>query len=372
MITLKADNRNLTKNSKFSYLSDNYLSGVSALVVTSDVGFSTNDYVLIGEWGSETTEILKISSVTSATKTLNLSSATKFSHSESTKIYILDYNQVRFYHTTTTTFSATDPVTGYIDIQPDSYFTVTEDATNTTGYGWFIFYNSTTTSATTYSNPIPYGGFSENSVKKILDIFYSMLNNKEQKLIDNADAFRWLNEAYAKAQNELNLVNNNYTIPTPYSISIVSGTAEYALPDAFGKIIAVYYNSGGENLLIDCIDILEVPKYNSFPSIRPKYYLRGTYIGFSPTPTSSATYYVYHNQKSSVLTSYYDNVDLPNNNFYFIVDWMLYRAKEKLLDYQTSLEHKKAFGEGIASMKMTAHKQSNNPESWTISQYANV
>ena len=78
------------------------------------------------------------------------------------------------------------------DIQADDFYTKAYDTTNTTGFGWFIFYNSTTAKATQNSNAIPYAGFENNSVKKILDSFFSQLNNKELKLISNDDAFIWL------------------------------------------------------------------------------------------------------------------------------------------------------------------------------------
>ena len=105
MITIKADNRQLLLNAKYSYLSDNYASGIQSFVFVSSVGFATNDYVLIGEFGQETSEILLVDGVTAATHTVTTSTTTQFAHSQDTKVTILKYNQVKFYQTSTATFS---------------------------------------------------------------------------------------------------------------------------------------------------------------------------------------------------------------------------------------------------------------------------
>jgi hypothetical protein len=377
-IVLKADNRSLIKNAKFSYLSANYVSGVTSIVVVNSNSFTANDYILLGEFGSESTEVVQIDSITAATHTLVLKAATKFAHSQDTKLYVLPYNQVRFYHTATATFSATAPVTAYLDLQADDFYSVGSDTTNTTGYGWFIFYNSTTAKATTYSNAIPYGGFKEGSVKKILDSFFSLLSNKELRLITNEDAFRWLNEGYSIARNELNLVNQEYSVPTEYSIAVTSGTQEYALPQgfdtdsggnlipAFGDLISVT-DSGGT--IINLINFEDIRAENSETS--PTYYIRGNYIGFVPSPTTPATYYLYYRANSPVLTSYYDNVDMPDNNFYPLVDHMLYRAAIKT-NRSNPQTYEAEFEKNIQRMKVTSFKRDANRDSFGISSTSNV
>lgn len=369
MITLKADNRVLTQNAKYSYLNSNYSSGVSAIVVTNSADFSANDYLLLGNFGSETAEIVQISTVTSATHTLNLSAATKFAHSESTRVTVIKYNQVRFYNTSTATFSATSPVTAYIDLQADKFFTLAYDTTNTTGFGWFVFYNATTAKATSNSNAIPYAGFTEYSVKKIFDRFFSQLNNKELKLVTNEDAFAWLNEGYSIARNQLNLVNEEYTVSDSYTLSVTSGTAEYSLPDYFTDMISVY--SSTDDTEISPIDIKDVPDWNENSSNDTRYYLRGKYVGISPTPAADATYYLRYKTIGATLTSYYDNVELPDNNFYPLIDFMMYRAAPKL-NRNDGNSRLTLFNDAIKNMKLTSHKRDNEKDSWDISPTANI
>ena len=461
MISLNSDNRQLLKGAKFSYLSTNYTSGQASLVLNNSSCAVTNKFALIGNFGSQSSEIVKITGVTTSTNTITITPSTKYAHAQDTKVTIIGYNQVKYYQTAAATFSAvenpltksmgdstteftvsdetgnvfkytytgtgTDPdidaiveinseviinaqnldaannetfeVTGIgtdyfevtnatgldadtgtigtgsikysINVQANRTFTVYEDTVNTTGYGFFCFYNSITKQKTSDSNAIPYGGFSENSVKDIFDAFFSQLNNKEQKLIDNSDAFRWLNEAISKIQNELNLVNQNYNIADEWTVTTVSGTQEYALPTNFSDIRSVTDSDGD---LINTINIKNVPKNDAdaiYSNGNVNYFLRGAYIGFSPIPTGADTYNVYYKKKSTVLNSYYDSVEIPDNNFYLIIDWMLYRASGKL-DKSNAKEHFESFKIAIQNMKIISHKQNNSLDSFGISTSSNV
>lgn len=361
MPTLKADNRQLVKNAKFSYLSTNYASGVSSIVVTNSAGFSANDYVVLGEFGHESTEVVQVSTVTAGTHTLALSAATKFPHPESTRATVIQYNQVRFYHTTTATFATSDPVSTYLDLEADAFFTRKIDSTYSSGFGWFVFYNSTSASTSANSNAIPYGGFDEESVKKIFDAFWSLLNNKEQKLINTDDAFRWLNEGYSITKNELNLVNPEYSVPAQEEISILSGTAEYDLETDASNLVSVT-DGNGDDIPYATLQKVHYMKQNASGQ-RTHYYLRNKKIGFVPTPTSDTTFYYYYRQKTTKLTSYYDSVDLPDNNFYFLVDFMMYRASQKLTRPNPE-QHLKLFEAGVNRMKVTSNKQNANLDSF--------
>ena len=368
MFTLKADNRVLTQNSKYSYLGDNFLSGVAQLTVTNSEGFLENDYVLLGEFGSETTEILKISSVTEATHALNFTSSTKWSHAESTKVAVVKYNQAKFYRTVLPIFDASvaNEVTDFIDIQPDSFFTLAYDLDHTTGYGWFILHNQAIATQTQSSNYIPYAGFEPNTVKAILDDFFSTLNNKELKLISEAEAIGWLNEGYSILLNELNVINKNFATELEYEVTTTSGLAEYSFPDNFGKVISIW--SGTEYL--DAISTGTVSKNNA-DATTASYYTRGGYLGFSPKPIEANTYKVTYTAKTGQLKLYSDTVDIPNNNFYCLKDFMIFRASPKLNRGDGS-SYYQLFLESVKRLQVTSIKQDGANDSWGISPYANV
>jgi len=363
MVILKALNSSVLSGVKFSYLSTNYLSGVTSLVVSNGSGFAIGDYLLLGEFGSETAEIVLVSNV--ATNTLTVG-ATKFSHPESTKVTIIKFNQVKFYYTTTAVFS-TVTLLDTLDIQADDLYTKYYDTVHSTGFGWFIFYNSTAVIASSNSSAIPYGDFESGSVKQLLDTFYSLLNQKELTVITQKDALRWLNEAHTVATNELNMSNQEYNVASKYTITVASGTQEYALPTDFSELISIVDDEGEKIPYKSLRDALD----DDDSSINTYYYLRGAYIGFWPLPDVATTVDIFYVKKATALTSNYDNLNYPDDNFYFLVDGMMIRACIKLNRNDLSTFEKK-FQMGIDRMKLTAHKQSNNPDSFGLDYKASI
>lgn len=370
-ITLKADNRNLTVDAKYSYLTDNQLSAVSSFAVTNSAPFAADDFVLVGEIGNETSEIRRVQSVASATHTLTLTAATSFAHPESTRITKIPYDKVRFYWTATAVFDSSTPVTGYVDIQVDDYYSVTSDTIHSTGFGWFLFYNSVTSVATSYSNPIPYANFSRFSVKRVLDGFLTLLNNNDRKLIGVDDMMEWLNEGYLRARADLNMpIKELYASDGTTALSVVAGTSEYALAADFGGILKVWDADNGVGL--EPIDVQDIEDWNELSTGTPaRYYVRGSYIGFVPQPDSGYGVTYRYTKLPSELTSYYDVIDLPNALGYAMKDFLMWRAKQKLrhADANTYLE---SFERSVATAKTQAINRDNSRDSWAIVDSANV
>lgn len=331
-----------------------------------------HNFVLLGEFGSESSEIVEVSSVNKSSHTLTVGT-TKFAHSQDTKVYILPYNQIKFFHTSIATFSATFPITGYIDIQADNLYTMGSDYQNTTGFGWYIFYNNITAKASSASNAVPYAGFSNNSVEAILKQFYSLLNQSERKLITDTDAIFWMNAGMNICQTELSLVSKTYYVDSTQSIATISGTQEYDLESDFARIVNVYNSDNEENLKpIDLNDVSRANYYNTGTTIA-RYYLRGKKIGFVPSPTSVTNYTVRYQYTATVLSSYYDTIDLPGNNGFILTDYMLFKACPKIGRSPTDAKYfNEEFKTNIARLKLGFHKQDDNPESWGIASSANI
>ena len=370
MISIRAKNSNLTTGAKYSYLSSNYASGIGSIILTNSNGFADNDYILLGEWGSETSEIIKVTTVTAATHTLTLATNTKFSHSESTKITIIKYNQVKFYQTATTTFSDSENYLGAIDIQADSLYTIYQDSVNTTGYGWFKFYNETNAKITAESNAIPYGDFAANTAKKIIDGFLRSLNQKDSKLISLTDAFEWLSEGYSIAQTELNLVNKEYKATVSTDQVVTSGTSEYDLPTNCSEILSVWDDTN--NLEVNECSLEDVDKYNSeLVSSITRYYIRGNVIGFTPEVDSTITYKLTFISKPTAITSFTDVIDLPDNKFYILKDFLRFRAAEPL-GKQNGQMYYELFMKSIEDMKTAAVNRGGGNKSFEIDSQANI
>ena len=370
MISLKAKNSNLTESAKYSYLNSNYASGVGSVILVNSNGFADADYLLFGEWGNETSEIIKVTTVTAATHTLALESNTKFAHSESTKIMIIKYNQVKFYQTAVTTFSDSENYLGVVNIQADSLYTIYQDSVNSTGYGWFKFYNESNLKITSESNYIPYGNFAANTAKKIIEGFLRSLNQKDSKLISLPDAFEWLSEGYSIAVTELNLVNREYKATVSTDQIVTHGTTEYAFPTNCSEILSVWDDTNNKEVR-EC-DLEDVDKYNSdLYSSSVKYYIKGEVIGFVPDSENTTTYKLTYISKPATITSLTDTIDLPNNKFYILKDFLRFRAAEPL-GKQNGQMYYELFMKSIEDMKMAAINRGGDPKNFEIDHYSNI
>jgi len=330
---LKADNRSLTQGQKYSYLTTNYTSGQSSVVVENSLGYVADDFVILSEFGSETSEIMQIQSVTASTHTITFTATTKFGHAESTKLTIIPFNQWKFYHCASVVNIGSivnSTLLSAENVQADDVFSKYSDTSNSTGFAWIMPYNSTTSTAGSIGNAIPYAGFSETNAKYVIDMFLSQINNKEKKLISNTDLFGWLTEAYSIVRRQFNLVTRTDEVKTQ---SITPSARETSLNSDFFKIVRVYNETDDCNLRP--IEIKELEENDDLSGSTERYYTRRedgiNYLGISPTPTSaSKTYTVWYESKSPRITSYYDFIYIPDDSIYLLVNYMIYKASPKL------------------------------------------
>lgn len=341
--------------------------------------------------GQPSTEALRIGTINTSTNTLTLtdssavSTQTTFAHPESTHVYALPFDLIQFYWTAATgtiadenpVFSASTTLTSWVALDPSSYYSTYTDTVNITGFGWFRYKNSSTGVISNESNPIPYAGFTGNTVSQVFADFDSLLNLNELKLVSTSDKFSWLNEALAVLKNKLNLTNVEYTVQAPVTLSIISGTAEYLLPDDFADLISIVDSTStafGSPYNIEFLPIYKVDSYmgnSAFASTNVRYYLRNRYIGFTPTPTASGTYQYRYRAKAVRVTGLSDYIDLPDNAFYCLKDWMMYRAYLKF-NNPLSNTYYQSFTNSVNLFMQAAVKRDANTDSWDISPYANV
>lgn len=378
MVILEADSRSLIYGQKYSYTVTNYASGVSSFSIlnATDSTFAVDTFLLLGNFGSEETEIVKILTVNNDTGAITTTTSTLFAHSESTRVTVLPYDKVRFYHTTTTTYGTDTPLTDFIDIQPSDWFTTYSDETYSSGYGWFIFQNSATLKYSDNSNAIPYTGFASDTTENILSDFFSMLNNKELTLVTREDALSWASEGYGRMRNKLNITNTEFTSSVLTTLSVTAGTIEYDLPSDFDHLVALIAgldqsDPGAWANSKSKVDYISLADAYGYQGSGPRYYIRGFKIGFLPTPGSDTTYNYLYLKKAARLSLNTDEVELPNGGEYVIKDYMLYRAYQK---FQNPIykEFKQSFEDGLNDMIISSVKRDAGLASWGIAPEANV
>lgn len=173
--TLFVDNTDLTRGKRFTFATEDVVSGGSTLRVQSIIGFeqlstSSGQVLCIGEIGNERTEIRRTSTTTSPSayyKEVTLRDTLQFDHPQDTKIYIIDWDRVEFQHALTVGGAKSTIVAYPSNIEPDIPETTYTDSTKSSGY-YFSRFNKTIDSTNSdWSDPIPYGGFDDNTVFQI-------------------------------------------------------------------------------------------------------------------------------------------------------------------------------------------------------------
>ena len=375
MIVLQADNRVLIENTEFSYLVNNYATGVGTFALVNTDGFAADDFIIVEEIGKENAEIFRIGAVNNLTGEITLedktgaATTTKHAHSESTKVHWCPYNEIQFYWTAaagditdeTPPFDTDNALGASMDIDPSSWYTIYEDEVNSTGFGWFKYENTVTSQLSTYSNPIPYQGFDRNTVAEVFADFDSLMNTRELSLVSQDEKFRWLNEALALLQNKLNLNNTEYFVSTSQTLNLVAGTQEYLLPEDFSDLVTITDTDGFySNRSVGFLSINKIDGYNGTDQ---RYYLRGRYLGFKPAPAVDSTLQYTYRKKSMRVDGMSDYIDLPDNAFYALKDFMLYRAYMKFMN-PIAKQYQEAFVGSVNLFIETAVKRDANLDSW--------
>ena len=379
MIILEADNRRLTLSSKYSYLVSNQTAGITSFSIlnATDSAYAANEYLLLSNFGAEDAEVVQILSVDNLSGLITITTPTTFAHAESTRVSILPYNKVRFFHTVTDVFDigTAVPLTGFIDLQPSDWFTTKSDETFSDGYGWYCFYNTNTANYSQVSNYIPYIGFEANTTEQILSDFFSMLSNKELKLVTREDALSWASEAYGRMRNKLNLTNVEYSSSAIQTLTLIPGQIEYDLPVDFDHLVAFINtdptNAGAWGPMKQDIEFVSLKNAYTYNGLGPRYYIRGFKLGILPTPSASGAYSYIYQKKASRLSLNTDEVDLPNGGEYVIKDYMLYRAFQKFQNPQYK-QYLESYTNGINDMVIASVKRDANLDTWGIQRQSNV
>jgi len=150
------------------------IAGSATLSVKGITNFSVNQILLIGELGSEDSEIIKTHSATAPTgNTITLASNLIHSHPVYTKVTVLVNDQIEISHSTDVAGTIKIPLTttlgsGLVAMTGDSVNVRWDDTEYTDGYYWIRYKNSITGAFSIYTGPIPYSGFEANTVGDVI------------------------------------------------------------------------------------------------------------------------------------------------------------------------------------------------------------
>ena len=194
-------NLELVQNREKTYLTAAVAAlGTTLTVKAVDTNAWTNaDYIIVGQIGTETAEIVAIGAAVSDGTSLTVG-AVRYAHAINEPVYRIDYNQIAFSRSATTTGTKTVLATN--EIQVDDEFTRYEDTANSTGYGFVRFYNSTTAVYSQYSDAIPYTGYTPRSLGRMHQNVRRKLGETDTQFIEDEDITLELNEGQRDIAHE--------------------------------------------------------------------------------------------------------------------------------------------------------------------------
>ena len=228
--TIILNNSELLENAYSSSLSST--GSGSSLSVYSIANFAINQCLLIGEFGQEGSEIIKTDDETAPTgTTVTLASSLVKSHPKDTKVYIIPYDQVEIYHTTTIAGDKGAALSTF-DVDEEKIETKYEDTAYVSGYYFTRFINSINSNYSDYSDPIPYGGFSSNTVGYLINHAMTSLHKEfteiltYDKLLEEINSClryvrgklkRWSNvQEFDYILDQMNRGEYSWALPTTY------------------------------------------------------------------------------------------------------------------------------------------------------------
>lgn len=257
MLNLKVANKNLIASNvsileggENATLTIEKAAGVTTLTVANIGNFAVGKYALLGNFGEPTAEIVRIHvSTPPSGTTITLNAATLFDHYVDTPLTMIEWNQVEF--SRAATLAGSKSVLNTLGISANHKTTAYTDLTNTTGYAFYRFKNSSTTTYSDYSTGVPYTGNPKNSLEKAVEEGCSMASVKvNDEFANENDLVSDFNEAQsAVIENQdwvFELVKDDTSIGTlqnenRYALSALTYAIKF--PGTYQGILNVRFGS---------------------------------------------------------------------------------------------------------------------------------
>lgn len=219
-----------------SYLIKPYSAGVTELKIQNADRFPAGAKLLIGHLGHEGSEVVTQSgAAASDSQTLTIS-ATKFPHSIDDPVFVLRFDQVRFYRSTTgKTGTYTLLTTVDVDVDNDQLATYYDDTTGLATYYYkSALYDSVGAREATQSDPVGGGGYTRGEVGKFIEEFLVEIGDKDDSQGLRDQIITWLNDC---SDDLLLRTKRPYTFLTSRTVlNTVADAETVALPDDFWKL----------------------------------------------------------------------------------------------------------------------------------------
>lgn len=214
---IRIDHPTITGNEK-TYLSSSASAANTTLTVQNIEGFSTSEYLVLGKLGEEKTELVQIHTSTAPTgSTITLNAAISFDHAVNTPVTYIGFNQVAIYTASSQGGSYSEHGSSPVTLEVDQGFTEFNDTTGTTSTWYRIrYYNSTSTSYAAYSDEVQGTGYTEDSLRKIIDKANAICNDRDDKVLTEDEKIDIVNDGYQQVINRLEKADHKRFVKKGY------------------------------------------------------------------------------------------------------------------------------------------------------------
>jgi hypothetical protein len=212
--------------------------GDGTITVKSIIGAAVNNILLFRYPGNELAEIVATHAVTAPSgNTVTLAANLVESHPAGTVVYIIRYNQVRFYWYATEVDAETTAPTALAAAQaidPTMVRNFYDDTVETTGFYYYRFIDSINTVNSLYSDPIPFGAkdvrFAEDEVGYVLEFVRRKLGHEWDGRFSKQTAMDEINACLRYMQGKLKRFSR-YLVQDYVLGQTARGVLEIDLPD---------------------------------------------------------------------------------------------------------------------------------------------
>lgn len=238
---IKVNISKLTLNAPQLVLDADTAAGATSITVKSIIGVAINNILLFRDVGNEHAEIVATHAVTAPTgNTVTLVAAGLVeAHPAGTVVYVIPWNQVRFYSAATEIDANAAAGVGLTalaaaqNIDPTEVDNVYVDTTASSGFLYYRFSDSINSVNDVYSDPIPYGAFqiqfAEDEVGYILDFVKRKLGHEWDERFSKQAAMDEVNACLRYIQGKLKRFSR-YLVPDYIVGQTSRGVFDFALP----------------------------------------------------------------------------------------------------------------------------------------------
>lgn len=215
-----------------TYLSAEITSGTT-INVADYSGFSDDDYLILGTYGKEKSELVQINDA-SIDSSIVLENAVKYSHPANTRVITIPFNEYSLERATSE--SGTFSVVATAVLQVDDEYTYYNDtAGSSTSWYKVRYYNRQDTNYSSYSDAMQATGFKANSRGRLKEMAKSLFGDRTGKWVEED---QW-DDLFYQVENEVYNFRKKWAfLQTGTAFALTIGRHEEDLATKVSDIVA--------------------------------------------------------------------------------------------------------------------------------------